>query len=50
MVVVIGKRAATGDDDGEWDSNSANVDLAVITQSVAVPRGMTERIARARAN
>ena len=37
MVVVIGKRAATGDDDGEWDSNSANVDLAVIRQSVAVP-------------
>ena len=37
MVVVIGQRAATGDDDGEWDSNSANVDLAVITQSVAVP-------------
>ena len=37
MVVVIGQRAATGDDDGEWDSNSANVDLAIITQSVAVP-------------
>ena len=37
MVVVIGKRAATGDDDGDWDSNSANVDLAVIRQSVAVP-------------
>ena len=37
MVVVIGKRAATGGDDGEWDSNSANVDLAVIRQSVAVP-------------
>ena len=37
MVVVIGQRAATDDDDGEWDSNSANVDLAVITQSVAVP-------------
>ena len=37
MVVVIGKRAATGDDDGECDSNSANVDLAVIRQSVAVP-------------
>ena len=37
MVVVIGRRAATGDDDGEWDSNSANVDLAVIRQSVAVP-------------
>ena len=37
VVVVIGKRAATGDDDGEWDSNSANVDLAVIRQSVAVP-------------
>ena len=36
MVVVIGQRAATDDDDGEWDSNSANVDLAVITQSVAV--------------
>ena len=26
-----------GVDDGESDSNSANVDLAVITQSVAVP-------------
>ena len=37
MVVVIGQRAATHDDDGECDSNSANVDLAVITQSVAVP-------------
>ena len=37
VVVVISKRAATGDDDGEWDSNSANVDLAVIRQSVAVP-------------
>ena len=37
MVVVLGQRAATGDDDGEWDSNSANVDLAIITQSVAVP-------------
>ena len=37
MVVVIGKRAATGDDDRERDSYSANVDLAVIRQSVAVP-------------
>ena len=37
MVVVIGQRAASDDDDGECDSNSANVDLAVITQSVAVP-------------
>ena len=36
VVVVIGKGAATGDDDGEWDSNRANVDLAVIRQSVAV--------------
>ena len=30
-------RRSKGDDDGEWDMNSANVDLAVITQSVAVP-------------
>jgi hypothetical protein len=37
VVVVIGQRAASDDDDGECDSNSANVDLAVITQSVAVP-------------
>ena len=36
-MVVIAGGAATGDDDGEWDSNSANVDLAVITKSVAVP-------------
>ena len=35
-MVVIGKGAATVDDDGEWDSISANVDLAVIRQSVAV--------------
>ena len=42
MVVVLGQRAATGDDDGEWDSHSANVDLAVITQSVAFP-GQGER-------
>ena len=34
---MIGQRAAIGDDDGEWDSDSANVGLAVITQSVAVP-------------
>ena len=37
MGVVIGRRAASDDDDGESDSNSANVDLAIITQSVAVP-------------
>ena len=35
MVVVIGRGAATGDDDGDWDSNSADVGLAVIRQSVA---------------
>ena len=35
MVVVIGRGAATGDDDGDWDSNSAIVGLAVIRQSVA---------------
>ena len=39
VVVVIAGEAATahGDDDGEGDSISANVDLAVIRQSVAVP-------------
>ena len=37
VVVVIGRRAATGDDDGDWESNSANVGLAVIRQSVAFP-------------
>ena len=42
VVVVIGKRAATGDDDGEWDSNSANVGLAAIGESVAFP-GQGER-------
>ena len=35
VVVVIGRGAATGDDDGDWDSNSANVGLAVIRQTIA---------------
>ena len=35
-MVVLGQRAATCDDDSQWDSNSANFDLAVLTKSVAV--------------
>ena len=35
MVVVIARGAATGDDDGDWDINSANVGLAVIRQTIA---------------
>ena len=42
MVVVIARAAATGDDDGDRDSNSANVGLAVIRQTVAFP-GQGER-------
>ena len=42
VVVVIARGAATGDDDGDWDSNSANVGLAVIRQAVAFP-GQGER-------
>ena len=33
VVVVIGRGAATGDDDAVCDSNCANVDLAVIRQT-----------------
>ena len=42
VVVVIARAAATGDDDGEWDSNSANVGLAAMRESVAFP-GQGER-------
>ena len=35
MVVVIARAAATGDDGGDRDSNSANVGLAAISESVA---------------
>ena len=42
MVVVIARAAATGDDDGDRDSNSANVGLAAIGESVAFP-GQGER-------
>ena len=45
MVVVIARGAATGDDDGDWDSNSANVGLAVIRQSVAFPGQLWEAYA-----
>ena len=41
-MVMIAGGAATGDDDGDWDINSANVGLAVIRQSVAFP-GQGER-------
>ena len=37
MVVVIARGAATGDDDGDWDSNSANVGLVAIRESVVFP-------------
>ena len=33
-MVVIAGGAATGDDDGDWDINSANVGLAVMTQTI----------------
>ena len=36
-MVVIARGAATDDDDGDWDSDSANVGLAVIRQTVAFP-------------
>ena len=42
MVVVIARAAATGDDDGDRDSNSANVGLAAMRESVAFP-GQGER-------
>ena len=35
-MVLIAGGAATGDDDGDWDISSANVGLAVITQTIAV--------------
>ena len=34
-MVVIAGGAATGDDDGDWDINSANVGLAAIRQTIA---------------
>ena len=37
VVVVIARAAATGDDGGDRDSNSANAGLEVIRQSVAFP-------------
>ena len=42
VVVMIARGAATGDDDGDWNSNRANAGLAVIRQSVAFP-GQSER-------
>ena len=42
MVVVIARAAATGDDDGDRDSNSASVGLAAMRESVAFP-GQGER-------
>ena len=33
-MVVIPGGAATGDDDGDWDINSANVGLAVIRETI----------------
>ena len=37
MVVVIARETATGDDDTDRDSNSANVGLAAMRESVAFP-------------
>ena len=34
-MVVIAGGAATGDDDGDWDINVANVGLAVMRQTIA---------------